>query len=139
MLGMKNYKIRYALIFTILLLACTAFLMYVDDHANNYKILSEKSQNGKYSVEVFQTGYAEKPNGSVPFAIKMYDEEKNREIIADYEGIFYIDGRLLSKEMMKTKWTGDSFQLIMDDTAGEGTITVQMTIDGDVSVIYRGF
>ena len=133
---MKNYKVRYALIFTVAVLACTIFLFYIEGRSNNFKVFEEKSPDQKYTVEVYQTDYAQKPNGSVPFKVSLIEDERGKEI-AFYENSLYIDGRLLTSQMIDAQWSNEGVVIVVDMAAGRnGKIT--LTYSGDGYAVYVG-
>ena len=133
---MKNYKVRYALIFTVAVLACTIFLFYIEGRSNNYKVFEEKSPDQKYTVEVYQTDHAQKPNGSVPFKAILIDDESGKEV-AFYENYLFIDGRLLTSQMIDAQWNNEDVVIIVDMAAGRnGKIT--LTYSGEGYAAFTG-
>ena len=129
---MKNYKTRYFLIFGIMVLICTIFLYYVERHSNNYLAYSETSKDNRYILEIYQIDYAQKPYGPTPFKACLYDKEKDQQI-GEFESMMYVDGRLLTKEMIDVEWNDDSV-MIVAGTPGGGITRYAIYFDGGTSV-----
>ena len=126
---MKNYKTLYFLIFGIMVLICTIFLYYVERHSNNYLAYSETSKDNRYILEIYQIDYAQKPYGPTPFKACLYDKEKDRQI-GEFESMMYLDGRLLTKDVMDIEWNDDHVVIISGTVTG-GIARFVISFNGD--------
>ena len=129
---MRNYKTRYFLIFGLLVLACTAFLYYVDLHSDNYLVYSETSEDNRYTLELYQIDHAQMPYGPVPFKAYLRDKE-DKNNTSYFESMMYVDGRLLTKEMIDVEWNDDSV-MIVAGTPGGGITRYAIYFDGGTSL-----
>ncbi|MBR0419118.1 MAG: hypothetical protein IJI66_08115 [Erysipelotrichaceae bacterium] len=126
---MKNYKTLYFLIFGTMVLICTIFLYYVEAHSNNYLAYSETSKDNRYILEIYQIDYAQKPYGPTPFKACLYDKEKDRQI-GEFESMMYLDGRLLTKDVMDIEWNDDHVVIISGTVTG-GIARFVISFNGD--------